>query len=113
MTVELPQAVRFVLDTDSVTYHQLGRDAIIQRLGLLPANNVATTVVTMYEQLRGRAIVIKATKNYSWHINGCSSHKLIIAESSCFHSPRLQRYYIVTSSSKSYVLGQKISKLPR
>ena len=47
MTVELPQAVRFVLDTDSVTYHQLGRDAIIQRLGLLPANNVATTVVTI------------------------------------------------------------------
>lgn len=63
MTVELPQAVRFVLDTDSVTYHQLGRDAIIQRLGLLPANNVATTVVTMYKQLRGRLATINRNQS--------------------------------------------------
>lgn len=31
-TREEPQSIRYVLDTDSVTYQQLGRERIVQRL---------------------------------------------------------------------------------
>src|SRR5262245_22991639 len=50
--------VRYILDTDSVTYQQLGRTAIVQRLAQMAPQDVATTVVTMYEQLRGRLAAI-------------------------------------------------------
>jgi tRNA(fMet)-specific endonuclease VapC len=63
MTIKLPQTVRYVLDTDSVTYQQLGRDAIVQRLAQLPADDVATTIVTMYEQLRGRLAAINRNQS--------------------------------------------------
>jgi len=63
MTTELPQAVRYVLDTDSVTHQQLGRVAIVQRLAQLPADDVATTIVTMYEQLRGRLASINRNQS--------------------------------------------------
>jgi tRNA(fMet)-specific endonuclease VapC len=51
-------SVRYVLDTDSVTYQQLGRPAFVRRLAQIEPNLVATTVVTMYEQLRGRLAAI-------------------------------------------------------
>lgn len=51
-------AIRYILDTDSVTYQQLGREAIVRRLSQVPHSVVATTVVTMYEQLRGRIAAI-------------------------------------------------------
>lgn len=44
----------YVLDTDSVTFQQAGREAILRRLETAPAESVYTTVVTLYEQLRGR-----------------------------------------------------------
>lgn len=46
--------IRYVLDTDSVTYQQLGRAAICQHLERVEPTTVATTVITFYEQLRGR-----------------------------------------------------------
>ncbi len=63
MTIELPQTVRYVLDTDSVTYQQLGRNAIVQRLAQVPATEVATTIVTMYEQLRGQLAAINRNQS--------------------------------------------------
>jgi tRNA(fMet)-specific endonuclease VapC len=63
MTIELPQTARYVLDTDSVTFQQLGRNAIVQRLAQIPANEVATTIVTMYEQLRGRLAAINRNQS--------------------------------------------------
>ncbi len=52
--------IRYILDTDSVTYHQLGKEAIVRRLSHVSHHVVATTVVTMYEQLRGRLAAIKS-----------------------------------------------------
>ena len=46
--------IRYVLDTDIVTYQQLGRAAVVQQLRQANLAEVATTVITMYEQLRGR-----------------------------------------------------------
>jgi tRNA(fMet)-specific endonuclease VapC len=63
MTSELPQTARYVLDTDSVTHQQLGRVAIVQRLAQLPADEIATTAVTMYEQLRGRLASINRNQS--------------------------------------------------
>ena len=51
-------AVRYVLDTDSVTFQQLGRAAIVARLAQHAAEEIATTAVTLYEQLRGRLAAI-------------------------------------------------------
>jgi len=48
----------YVLDTDSVTFQQAGREAVIQHLKAAPAHSVCTTVVTLYEQMRGRLAVI-------------------------------------------------------
>jgi hypothetical protein len=50
--------VRYVLDTDTVTYQQLGRELVLQRLNQIPPGEIATTVVTMYEQLQGRLAAV-------------------------------------------------------
>jgi tRNA(fMet)-specific endonuclease VapC len=46
--------IRYVLDTDIVTYHQLGHKTVLNKLGQVESASVATTVITMSEQLRGR-----------------------------------------------------------
>lgn len=51
-------SIHFILDTDTVTFQQSGRPAVIQRLAQVAPNTVATTVVTLYEQLRGRLAAI-------------------------------------------------------
>ncbi len=56
---KLPEtAIRYILDTDTVTYQQLGRASVIQRLKQVNLHEVATTVITMYEQLRGRLAAV-------------------------------------------------------
>jgi len=50
--------VRYVLDTDTVTHQQLGHPLIVAKLRLVDRSTVATTVITMYEQLRGRLAAI-------------------------------------------------------
>jgi len=44
----------YVLDTDTVTFQQAGREAVLRRLAAVPAETVHTTVVTLREQMRGR-----------------------------------------------------------
>lgn len=51
-------SIRYLLDTDTVTYHQLNHPTIVRRLQQVEPDTVATTVITMYEQLRGRLAVI-------------------------------------------------------
>ncbi|RRR74839.1 MAG: type II toxin-antitoxin system VapC family toxin [Candidatus Viridilinea halotolerans] len=51
-------ALRYILDTDSVTHHQLGRPAIVQRIAQVAIGEAATTVITLYEQIRGRLAAI-------------------------------------------------------
>ncbi len=52
------QRFPYILDTDSVTYQQLGRPAFMQRLAQVGPDEVATTVVTLYEQMRGRLAAV-------------------------------------------------------
>lgn len=44
----------YVLDTDCVTFHQIGRETILRHLESVPAEAVYTTVITLWEQMRGR-----------------------------------------------------------
>ena len=46
--------IRYILDTDIITYHQFGKEPIVARLNAANPDSVATTVVTLYEQLKGR-----------------------------------------------------------
>jgi tRNA(fMet)-specific endonuclease VapC len=55
--------LRYVLDTDAVTYHQLGRSEIIARLAQLDPHQVATTIVTLEEQIQGRLAVIRRQRD--------------------------------------------------
>jgi tRNA(fMet)-specific endonuclease VapC len=50
--------IRYIFDTDSVTYHQLERPTSMRRLAQAQPDTVATTVITLYEQLRGRLAAI-------------------------------------------------------
>lgn len=51
-------SIRYILDSDTITYHQHGNGAIQRRIAALPSEQIATTVVTMFEQLRGRLAAI-------------------------------------------------------
>lgn len=48
----------YVLDTDSVTFHQAGRENFMRRLRAVSSESVFATVISVYEQLRGRLAVI-------------------------------------------------------
>jgi len=52
----------YILDTDSVSFQQAGRENTIRRLGYIPAESVHTTVITFYEQMRGRLAVVSRAK---------------------------------------------------
>lgn len=52
----------YVLDTDHLSLLQRGNEAIRQHLLAIPATEIAITVVTLEEQLRGwLALIHKAT----------------------------------------------------
>jgi len=51
-------APQYVLDTDTVTYLQAGRAAVMRRLSTVSPDAVFTTVITMREQLRGRLAAV-------------------------------------------------------
>jgi tRNA(fMet)-specific endonuclease VapC len=56
-------AVRFVLDTDAVTYQQRGRPAIVARLAQIDPRQVAVTIATVEEQLQGRRAAIRRQRD--------------------------------------------------
>lgn len=55
---ELASSIRYVLDTDMVTHQQMGHPSVITKLQEIDRATVATTVITMYEQLRGRMAAV-------------------------------------------------------
>jgi tRNA(fMet)-specific endonuclease VapC len=57
------EAVRYVLDTDTITYHQLGRPAVVARLGQADPRTMATTVITLTEQLQGRLAAVRRQRD--------------------------------------------------
>ncbi len=50
--------IRYVLDTDTVMHQQLGQPLVVSQLRLVDRSTVATTIITLYEQLRGRLAAI-------------------------------------------------------
>ncbi len=57
------QSVRYVLDTDTVTYHQLGRVTVAERLVQVEPRQVATTVLTLEEQIQGWLAAVRRQQN--------------------------------------------------
>ena len=55
--------IRYILDTDTVTHQQLGHPLVIAKLRVVDRSTVATTVITMYEQLRGRLAAINCKQS--------------------------------------------------
>ena len=50
--------VRYVLDTNIITYHQRMDITVTRRIQQTDPGEVATTIVTLYEQLRGRLALV-------------------------------------------------------
>lgn len=55
--------IRYILDTDTVTHQQFGNPFVISKLRDVDRSTVATTVITMYEQLRGRLAAVNRKQN--------------------------------------------------
>jgi len=49
----------WILDTDHFSLLQRGHPLVSQRVNLIPAEEIATTIITAEEQLRGRLDVIR------------------------------------------------------
>jgi tRNA(fMet)-specific endonuclease VapC len=52
----------FVLDTDHITLLQRGNESIVQRFGEIPEEEIATSIITYEEQLRGRLSIIRRAR---------------------------------------------------
>jgi tRNA(fMet)-specific endonuclease VapC len=55
--------IRYVLDTDHLSLHFRGNPQIQQRLILVPPDEIAITVISAEEQLRGRLAQIRKASN--------------------------------------------------
>ena len=53
---------RYILDTDTVTQQQQGNPRVLSRLRAIEPQQVYTTSITAYEQLRGRLADISRTQ---------------------------------------------------
>lgn len=51
----------YLLDTDQVTLHQHDHPGVVQRLLQLGPHDVAVTIITVEEQIRGRLDIIRRT----------------------------------------------------
>jgi tRNA(fMet)-specific endonuclease VapC len=50
---------RYILDTDHVTLHQHGHPAVSQHLLQVNADDIAVTIITTEEQIRGRLDIVR------------------------------------------------------
>ncbi len=57
------QGIRYVLDTDTVSAHQRDHPRVLARVAVSNPDTVGTTVVTLYEQLRGRMAVVARARD--------------------------------------------------
>ena len=53
----------FVLDTDHITLFQRGHTRVVERFGATSREDIAASIVTYEEQLRGRLAVIREAKS--------------------------------------------------
>ena len=49
----------YVLDSDHVTLHQRQHPAVVERLAVVPADQISVSIVTVEEQLRGWLALIR------------------------------------------------------
>jgi tRNA(fMet)-specific endonuclease VapC len=50
---------RYIFDTDHVTLHQHGHSTIVRRLLQLEDSDIAVTIITVEEQVRGRLDIVR------------------------------------------------------
>lgn len=56
--------MRYIFDTDTVTWHQRRDEQVMHRIEQVDLDEIAVTVVTMYEQLRGRLAIINRKQSH-------------------------------------------------
>lgn len=59
----------YLLDTDHATLYQQGHAEVGRRLAQLPANQLATSVITYDEQVSGRLAVVHKARNHQERIH--------------------------------------------
>jgi tRNA(fMet)-specific endonuclease VapC len=53
----------WILDTDCLTLFQIRNAAILDRVQRIPPEQLATTIVSAEEQLRGRLLIVRRSEN--------------------------------------------------
>lgn len=95
----------WVLDTDHVSLFQRGHRSVIQRVNLIPAKNLAVTVITLEEQMYGRLNQIKRAKNEN---SITEAYSKLRATVNYFNSIQLLDFNRVAHSCYTELLNQKI-----
>ena len=52
-----------LLDTDTLSFHEQGRQSVVSRVNALPLNQIAVAVVTVEEQMTGRLAVVRRARS--------------------------------------------------
>lgn len=69
----------YILDTNTVTAHQHLHPTVVARLTRLAPNAVATTVVTLHEQLRGRMAAVSSPRDDDQVVDGFERLRVTLA----------------------------------
>jgi tRNA(fMet)-specific endonuclease VapC len=54
---------RYILDTDHVSLAQRGQSHIVERIATIPPEQLAVSIITVQEQLRGRLAQVQQARN--------------------------------------------------
>lgn len=57
------RALLYVLDSDTVSFHQRGSPAVIARFAAVTPESIATTAITLEEQIQGRLARVRRPTN--------------------------------------------------
>jgi tRNA(fMet)-specific endonuclease VapC len=95
-----------ILDTDIVTYHQQGREGVVQRINAIPLSERAITVITMWEQLRGRIAAVNASREGSPDLS--LAYRLLESTVSYYHGLTVLPFDDAAAEKLAELRAQKV-----
>jgi hypothetical protein len=101
----------WVLDTDHVSLLQQVHPVLVQRVATVNPEDIAVTVITAEEQMRGWLKAIGRTSQSDrviWAYAGLRTPSTITAEVTCLTSPKRLKLIMYSYVVKRYALAPKI-----
>ena len=95
-----------IFDTDIVTYHQQGREEVVRRISAIPPLDRATTVITMWEQLRGRVAAANTAREGTSDLP--LAYRLLQKTVSYYHGLRILPFDDAAAAKLAELRSQKV-----